>query len=235
MSAVVVAAGQSQRFRKSLEVETENSARPNDFRSKALIEMGGKALIVHTLERLSVLALHEVVVVVSESDADIFRSLISSLELPPHHPQVKISYGGASRKDSVRLGLENLEPIDRVCIHDGARPFLTRALLERLNAASLEYGTAIPGLPVVDTIKEVDPQNMVLRTIDRSRLVRVQTPQFFKWREILEAHRRLKESPQEFTDDASLFEALEIPVKTVLGEASNIKVTTVEDLPRLIS
>ena len=135
--------------------------------------------------------------------------------------------GGDRRQDSVRAGLEALGHSTWVIIHDGARPLVTAALIERGLAEAEETGAACCALPVADTVKESDAAGNIASTVDRSRLWLAQTPQTFRYELLLEAHRNAK---GEATDDAGLVEALGIKVRLHEGTRGNIKVTTPEDL-----
>lgn len=138
--------------------------------------------------------------------------------------------GGASRTESVRLGLRALESDpDTVLVHDGVRPFASLALVERVLGAA-RAGPAVPLLPVPDTVKEVDPDGgFVLRTLDRSSLRRAQTPQGFPAGLLREVHERASRSGRGGTDDAALCEAAGHRVRGVPGEPGNLKLTTPED------
>ena len=140
---------------------------------------------------------------------------------------VGVCPGGARRQDSVRLGLEALGPCDLVVVHDGARPCLDHCMLTRGLEAAREWGAAVAGVPVKDTIKVASPQALVLETPARDTLWAAQTPQVFRYSLIWEAHQRCQ---GEFTDDASMLESLGHPVKMFLGSYQNLKVTTPEDL-----
>jgi len=137
--------------------------------------------------------------------------------------------GGASRQDSARLGLESLTDVapERVLIHDAARPFVNRELVSRVLGALAFSPGAVPALPVGDTLKRVVSEH-VKETVDRSGLWRAQTPQGFRYADILEAHRAA--SGQELTDDAAVAEASGLSVAVVEGDERNIKVTTLDDL-----
>jgi len=135
--------------------------------------------------------------------------------------------GGERRQDSVRLGLEALGGCDYVAVHDGARPLVTPELIARGLEAARETGAAAPAIPIADTVKEAGPNGIVLRTLDRSRLWAVQTPQVFRYDLLLRAHREIT---ADVTDDAAMVEALGEPVRLFEGSRANIKVTTVEDL-----
>ena len=135
--------------------------------------------------------------------------------------------GGARRQDSVRLGLEALGRCDYVAVHDGARPLVTPDLIERGIEAARETGAAIPAVPIVDTVKEAGPDGIVLRTLNRSRLWAVQTPQVFRYDLLMRAHR---EATADVTDDAAMVEALGERARLFEGDRKNVKVTTQEDL-----
>jgi 2-C-methyl-D-erythritol 4-phosphate cytidylyltransferase len=131
----------------------------------------------------------------------------------------------------VANGLEGLkaEIGDIVLIHDGARPLVTQELIERVVDAARETGAAVPAVPLDDTIKEAE-KNRVVRTLDRSRLFRVQTPQGFALGLLQKALERAKAEGAEGTDEASLVERLGLPVALVPGDPRNIKITSPLDL-----
>ncbi len=144
-------------------------------------------------------------------------------------------FGGATRQASVRAGLEALAPRkpDIVLIHDAARPFASAGLIARAIAAAEKTGAAIPALPVTDTVKTVDADGHVDKTLDRNTLRLVQTPQGFAFPAILDAHRRAHAKGREdFTDDAALAEWAGMKVSVFAGEPGNIKITNAEDFAR---
>ncbi|MCR4665786.1 MAG: 2-C-methyl-D-erythritol 4-phosphate cytidylyltransferase [Desulfovibrio sp.] len=154
-----------------------------------------------------------------------------SRETPPGIPLL-LTEGGASRKDSVRLGLERLpHECTHVLIHDGARPFLSAGLIHAL-VEELRSGknAVIPAVPVNDTIKRVR-YGQVLETPDREELLAVQTPQAFEKNAILKAHETLEGS---FTDDASMLEVLGEKVYTIPGDGRNNKITYPSDLSAIM-
>jgi 2-C-methyl-D-erythritol 4-phosphate cytidylyltransferase len=144
----------------------------------------------------------------------------------------KVVAGGERRHDSVRLGLEATEghyPL--VLIHDGVRPLVPPDLISRVVKALDQYRAVIPALAARETIKEADRAGLVTKTHDRRTLWLVQTPQAFRYGDILEAHRRaLEENWEEITDDALLMERMGVPVKIIQGSEENIKITTPRDL-----
>jgi 2-C-methyl-D-erythritol 4-phosphate cytidylyltransferase len=225
LSAVVVAAGESQRFRS-------NPKFPG-LQPKTLIEWEAKPLFIHTLEALSdALDLQEIILVRRASDDLIFkRAIEKSSKLKSQ--SIKLVDGGALRRDSVRNGLEALKPCGRAAIHDAARPFISKDLLQELDHQSLQHKAVIPVVPIAETVKEVGTEGIVKKTHPRQSLVRVQTPQIFDYEMILKINQELAEDPTEFTDDAMMCEAKGIEVKTCAGDLANIKVTTPEDLIQL--
>jgi 2-C-methyl-D-erythritol 4-phosphate cytidylyltransferase / 2-C-methyl-D-erythritol 2,4-cyclodiphosphate synthase len=141
--------------------------------------------------------------------------------------------GGATRQESVRRGLEALEPHapDRVLIHDAARPLLTADLVTRLLAALEEAPAAIAAEPVADTLKRAAADGTIAETVDRANLWRAQTPQAFHFAPILAAHRRAVDQGRgDFTDDAGLAEWAGLSVKLVASTGHNLKLTTTEDI-----
>lgn len=137
--------------------------------------------------------------------------------------------GGRRRRDSVAAGLAHVpEDVARVLVHDAARPLasvdLARRVLERLALGGVDG--VIPVVPVRDTLKEVDGRTVVA-TVDRARLVAVQTPQAFRRVVLAEAHAT---SAEDATDDAQLLERIGARVVTVEGDPRNLKVTYPEDL-----
>ena len=167
--------------------------------------------------------------VIHPDDQDTFRRSSAGLGL------LSPVFGGATRQDSVRSGLEALaaHKPDIVLIHDAARPFASPSLISRAIAAAAKNGAAVPVLPVADTVKTVDANGLVTGTLDRSLLRAVQTPQAFGFSAIVDAHRRaLQAARDDFTDDAALAEWAGMSVATFAGEAGNIKLTTPEDFLR---
>jgi 2-C-methyl-D-erythritol 4-phosphate cytidylyltransferase/2-C-methyl-D-erythritol 2,4-cyclodiphosphate synthase len=140
--------------------------------------------------------------------------------------------GGVSRQQSARLGLESLTDLapDLVLIHDGARPFVDGPMVSRALAALAEAPAALPALPVGDTLKRSADGESVAGTVDRAGLWRAQTPQAFRYRDILAAHRAAAD--RSLTDDAAVAEAAGLAVRLILGSEDNLKITTADDLAR---
>ena len=193
---------------------------------KQYLPLAGRAVLRHSVETfLRHPAIGGVRVVINAEHRALYDSALTGL---PMLPPVT---GGASRQDSVRNGLESLADLqpDCVLIHDAARPFLTAEIIDRTLAALDDAPGAVVAVPVTDTLKR-GHDGRVTGTVDRSALWRAQTPQAFRYADILSAHRQAKGSAM--TDDAAVAEAAGLSVKLVMGADDNIKITTADDLQR---
>ncbi len=153
--------------------------------------------------------------------------------LKPYCPldQLTFAEGGERRQDSVYNGLRVVNrDAELVCIHDGARPLVSKALIDATLRAALQWGAAIPIIPVTDTLKEVDADGMIKGTVSRENLRRAQTPQVFRQDLIQEAYRKAEVLGIDATDDAYLLEMLGFKVFTVPGDSGNLKITCPADL-----
>jgi 2-C-methyl-D-erythritol 4-phosphate cytidylyltransferase len=148
--------------------------------------------------------------------------------------RLSMSIGGRTRTESVANGLDDLpDEAEIVLVHDAARPLVGAATIERV-IASVRAGTStIAALPVVDTLKEVDDDGQIVRTVGRDRLWRAQTPQGFPRRVIVDVHKRAKKERVTATDDAALCERYGIPVRVVRGSERAMKVTEADDFARI--
>ena len=186
-----------------------------------------KPLIAHTIDRFEEFSpVTQIILVLAVGSVEYGRSLARERG---YRKVSHVCAGGARRQDSVMAGLEALEPCRWVMVHDGARPGLDAALLQRglaAVAASLD-GAAIAGVPVKDTIKVVDGNGVVTDTPPRETLWAAQTPQVFGYDLLCRAH---AEFEGDATDDAIMVEALGCQVSVFPGSYENLKVTTPEDL-----
>jgi 2-C-methyl-D-erythritol 4-phosphate cytidylyltransferase/2-C-methyl-D-erythritol 2,4-cyclodiphosphate synthase len=174
-------------------------------------------------------------VVIHPDDLDLYACSASELSAAERSALSEPALGGASRQDSVRNGLEAIAREGApaiVLIHDAARPFAAPALIARAIKAARIHGAAVPGVPVIDTVKEIDTAGFVVATPDRARLRAVQTPQSFRFPLILDAHRAAAAGGREYTDDAMIAEAAGHAVYVVPGDPANFKLTTPEDFAR---
>jgi len=216
VAVIIVAAGRGVRAGGDL---------PKQFQ-----RIGGETMLRRAL---SMLVEHEnvglVQPVIHPEDLDLFQAATANLTmLPP-------AFGGATRQASVRAGLEALSAHmpDIVLIHDAARPFASAELVARAIVAARQSGAAIPALAVTDTVKTVHAEGHVDKTLDRSALRLVQTPQAFAFAPLLEAHRRAAAAGRhDFTDDAALAEWAGMKVAVFAGEPGNIKITNADDFAR---
>jgi len=206
-------------------------ARMGSDKAKQFIDLCGRPMLAVTLSRFQECNLvDKIVVVVSEDDVDYCnREIVNRYKQSKVY---KVVIGGKRRQDSVRKGLEAVGDLCRwVLIHDGVRPLVTTGLIEKVIKASKKYQAVATGIPVKETVKELDAQNNVKISIDRSCLWLIQTPQIFRFADINLAHQKaIKNGWEEATDDAFLIEKMGIPVKIIEGEENNIKVTTPRDL-----
>lgn len=193
-------------------------------------KLGGKPLLRYSLDAcLSHPEIDQVLAVIHSQDAAAYQAAITGLQ---GHPKLRPPcQGGATRQESVRLGLEALSAGDpaKVLIHDAARPFLRQDRISALLATLANTSGAILAIPVVDTLKQ-EREGRLLAGPDRQQLWRAQTPQAFRFPEILSAHRRA--AGQDLTDDAAVAERAGMDVRVVQGAEENFKVTGSEDFQR---
>ncbi len=206
-------------------------ARMGLTKAKQFIDLCGKPILAVTLSHFQRCNLVDrIVIVVSQEDIDYCnREIVNRYKLSK---VFKVIVGGERRQDSVRKGVEAVaDSCKWVLIHDGVRPLVTAELIERVIKAAKEFRAVITGLPVKETVKEIDSQGRVIRSVDRRHLWLIQTPQIFRWEDIHMAHQEaVKHGWEEATDDAFLIEKMGIPIKIIEGEEDNIKVTTHQDL-----
>jgi 2-C-methyl-D-erythritol 4-phosphate cytidylyltransferase len=206
-------------------------ARMGLTKAKQFIDLCGKPILAVTLSHFQRCNLIDrIVTVVSQKDIDYCkRDIVDRYKLSK---VFKVIIGGKRRQDSVRKGLEAVANSCKwVLIHDGVRPLVTTELLERVIKTAKDFRAVITGLPVKETVKEIDNQGRVIRSVDRRHLWLIQTPQIFRWEDIHMAHQKsLTHDWEEATDDSFLIEKMGIPVKIIEGEEDNIKVTTSQDL-----
>ncbi|MGR0482789.1 MAG: 2-C-methyl-D-erythritol 4-phosphate cytidylyltransferase [Candidatus Electronema sp. V4] len=157
-------------------------------------------------------------------------ALILPFLSPAQQDKLGFAAGGATRQQSVRNGLAALPAdIGQVLVHDGARPLVTAAVIDRCLAGIAEHGAVIAAVPVKDTLKEA-AGGTVLRTVDRERLWQAQTPQGASRVLLEQAFRQAEADGFVGTDEASLLEHASIPISVVMGSGRNLKITQPEDL-----
>lgn len=215
-SAIIVAAGRGTRMGANVD--------------KLWLELAGRPVVAHTWARFDKSPdVDEIILVVREDMRRHFAELAETCKfLKPH----RFVVGGAERQDSVWNGLEALSPDSKiVAIQDAARPCTSKALIAATIQAARETGAAVAAQPVTDTIKESGDGQTISRTVDRSKLWAVQTPQTFRVEVIRHAISAARAKNLILTDDTAACELINQPVRLVNGGAPNPKVTTPADLP----
>ena len=216
ISAIILAGGKGKRMGAPV--------------SKQFIEIKGKPIIYYTIKKFSEnKKIDNIVVVLSKDEVGYFKENI----LEKYNLKVdNIVIGGTERQDSVYNGLKSLEDTntDIVLIHDGARPFISDRIIDDGIKFAQVYGACAPGVMPKDTIKIKNESNFSVSTPDRGSLVAIQTPQVYKFNEILECHEKIKINNIVVTDDTMVAEKFGYSVYLYDGEYTNIKVTTPEDL-----
>lgn len=214
VAAVVVAAGSGQRLGLGM--------------PKALVELAGEPLVVHAVRAMrSASSVADVVVVAGLADCASVASALAAAGLDV----VAVCAGGATRRASVAAGLACVpRECDVVAVHDAARPLVSPTLIDRcIEALVAPWAATAPALPVVDTLKLVDPsREAVVRTVDRRHLWAVQTPQVFDRLTLQRVHARV--ATTDVTDDLALVELAGGRVHLVQGERRAFKITYPEDL-----
>jgi len=213
-SAILVAAGKGTRMGSD----------------KLFLELAGRPVIAHAWQRFNdAECIDEIVLVVADGRQKEFEKLAAQFHLKKNF---KIVVGGAERQDSVWNGLEALSPkTEIVAIQDAARPCTSEELIAATISAARETGAAVAAQPITDTIKETADGKIISRTLDRSKLWSVQTPQTFSVEIIRRAIAEARKKNLIFTDDTAACELIGQPVQLVQSKTPNPKVTVPADLP----
>lgn len=209
VTAIIVAAGKGRRF-----------GGPKQF---ALLK--GRPVLERTLEKFQ-----------SHDKVDEIVLVLPDLKhkdryLRRYRKIKAVIQGGRHRQDSVLNGVRQLEPDGAgiVLVHDGVRPLVSGELINRVIRAAVRAGAAVPALPMEETVKEVEG-GKVIRTLERPRLFRIQTPQGFAYRNLISSMEKAARRKSYATDEAGLIEQSGGKVVVVEGEATNVKITTLNDL-----
>ncbi len=217
VSALIVAAGTGTRFGGSL--------------PKVYVDLCGEPMFVWSLWAYDTLPeVTELVLVVGSEHVEMATDICRRQALATPW---EIAAGGQRRQDSVRAGLHAMaqQPPDIVCIHDGARPLVTPRTIGESIKLCRQYGAAVASVPLADTVKSFAEDGAVLKTLDRSQLRAIQTPQTFSYQLIVAAHDKAEQDGLDTTDDAAVVEAYGHPVVASPGSKENMKVTEPDDLP----
>ena len=200
-------------------------------RAKQFTELEGRPLLAVTLKPFeNCPAVDAIILVVPSVDVGYCcKEIVEKFKLEKVKEVVP---GGTRRQDSVRFGLEAAGGnYGLVLIHDGVRPAIDEALIERVIEIAKTHRAVITALPAKETVKEIDSDGYVVKTYARRQIWLVQTPQVFRYKDIEAGHQKaMIERWDEATDDSALIERLGIPVTVVEGSEKNIKVTTPHDL-----
>lgn len=216
-SVVIVAAGKGTRMGANVD--------------KMFLEIAGKPVVAHTWQRFAqARCIHEIILVVRDGMQSAFEDLAETFSLK--QKPYRLVIGGKERQDSVWNGLEAVSPdTEIVAIQDAARPCTNETLIEATVAAARESGAAVAAQAITDTIKESGDGKIIERTLDRSRLWAVQTPQTFRLQVIKRALAEVRKQGLLVTDDTAACDIIGQPVRLVVTPQPNPKVTRPEDLP----
>jgi len=219
-SAIIVAAGKGTRMGPNVD--------------KVFLELAGRPVVVHTWQRfVETKCIDEIVLVVRTGMEESFREIGARLGVKKPH---RLALGGMERQDSVSNGLAALAAGTEItAIHDGARPCASQQLIQETVQAARDFGAAVAAQRVTDTIKESADGATISRTVDRSKLWSVQTPQAFRVSVIRRALAAAHERRLKLTDDTAACELIGQPVRLVESRRPNPKVTVPADLPFIAS
>ena len=212
-SVVIVAAGSSERMGAD----------------KMLMTLGAKPVIIRTLMAFQQNPMVDDIVVVTRQEK--IMGLADMIKLYDISKVTQVISGGATRMESALAGVSAVkEGAKLIAIHDGARPLVTQGVIRRVVEAANEHMAAVPAVPCVDTLKQVNQEGVVIGSVDRSSVVRVQTPQVFDADLIKGALSRAVEKNFPLTDDCSAMEMMGVKTYVVEGDAGNIKLTEPDDM-----
>lgn len=207
-STIITAGGSSSRFGAS---------------NKLLEKVHSKEVIVHTVDAfLQVPEINEIIICANFSIIKILKEIFKGNE------KIKVIQGGTTRQESVFNGLKECTNCDYVLIHDGARPMISPEIINSAILMVQDKKALTVATKTTDTIKQVDENLKIIKTIDRSSLFNTQTPQAFAFDLIMDAHGKLQ--GMDFSDDAGMLESLGQDVYILEGDYRNIKITTASDI-----
>ncbi|KAJ1460628.1 2-C-methyl-D-erythritol 4-phosphate cytidylyltransferase [Pelagophyceae sp. CCMP2097] len=193
-------------------------------RPKQFLELQGKPILEHSLDLfLSLEGVGQLVLVINAEYRDMFAKYTDA--------RLVFADPGKERQDSVKSGFAKCaKSAALICIHDAARPLVTPVEITNVLQDARTHGAAVLGVPMKATVKESEDGQFVLRTVDRSRLWEVQTPQVITPALLAQGFAKVAAEGLAITDDVSMIEQLGLPVKLTLGEYTNLKVTTPDDM-----
>lgn len=216
--AIILAAGQGKRMNSKIK--------------KQYLTIGNIPIIVNTLMKFdSNNKIDEIILVTDEKDIEYCKKNI--IKIYNFNKVSKVIAGGKERYHSVYSALQTITNENAyVLIHDGARPFVTKQIINKCIEQVLKNKACVVGIPVKDTIKKINEDDGIIETIDRKRLISIQTPQAFSYKLIKKAYDEFIRHPKDnITDDSMVLELYtQTPIKSILGDYNNIKITTQEDM-----
>ena len=203
--------------------------------NKVFFRWQGRSVLSRCMDALAASGAYEgIVLVLSEADLPAYRELVAC---EGENPLVKqIVFGGATRRDSGYNGLKAVPAdVEIVSVHDAARPFVSPEVIRATIEDAKTFGSGVISTPVVDTIKQVNPETGLVTTPDRATLRAVQTPQSFNYKQLMEAHMRAQEENFAVTDDAMLYEHMygSVHLSSAPDAEKNIKLTNPQDFEKL--
>ncbi len=209
-----------------------SGARMKTTLPKQFLRLEGETILARTAKIfLQMSSIHYVVIVAAAEYRQETEKLFAGLLPPELNRKLIFTNGGATRQDSVHAGLKSLPAeVEIVLVHDGARPMITPEIITRCRRGALEFGAAIAGIQVKDTLKMLLADGVINRTIDRDQLWHAQTPQGAKKNLLEQAFHQANRDNFTGTDEASLLEHAGIKVHIVAGSEQNIKITKPDDL-----
>ena len=206
--ALIVAGGQGTRM---------NSELPKQF-----LMLDGKPVIVHSIEKFLKLGPIKVIIVLPKDHVSEWSSIQKEFL---SGKDIEFVIGGATRTESVKSGLDSIDGVGTVAIHDAVRPFISSEIIKKTFESAEIHGSGVVAVPLKDSLRRKTLDDSI--AVDRGDFVIVQTPQTFRLAEIKTAYENISGT---FTDDATVYEKAGFGVKLVEGDYSNIKITTREDL-----
>jgi len=224
-AAIVTAAGSSDRFNENRELGVK----------KEYLTIGEHTVLYQSVRPFLGLPNCKAIVVTHPEGMEDQCAVALEDLLEQNFVPIILVKGGKNRQESVLSGLELLAslslPIEYVAIHDGARPYVSEQLIITTLATAKVYGGAVPVLPTTDAIKTIDEHGQIIGHSSRQKTVGVQTPQIFRYPEILEAHRQAAKTARTYIDDTEIFTDYDRRVGICEGERTNTKITYLSDIP----
>lgn len=197
---------------------------------KQFLKIEGKEIIAHTLEKFNSIKLTDEIII--STKLEYFVKISAVLKKYNLRKVKKIVEGGMRRQDSVYNALINLEceEDDLILIHDAVRPFISKKKILELIKTAEKENCVIPGIPVPETVKRVDAENIVTETIDRKNVWTIQTPQVFRYDILRKSFEKAYNENFTGTDESAIVENAGYKVKVIEGEKTNVKITFREDI-----